>query len=479
MFEKQAFKHPERIAAMDEHGKNISYADLNARANQLARHLIQLEPTEGKLIGIFMTRTVDMLTALLAVLKAGAAYVPVEPSFPEERIRYMLGHSQVATVLTDSRTTDLLDSNIPHKICVDKIEDQLKQESCENPDIQITPESPAYVIYTSGSTGNPKGVEIPHGALSNFLQSMATEPGLNADDSLLAVTTLSFDISMLELFLPLTAGAKVIIASRETALDGTRMLQSIRKHDISILQATPMTWRMLIAAGWTRQDALKVLCGGEPLPPDLAAELLERSDQVWNMYGPTETTIWSTCHHITTAEPPISVGKPIANTSVYVLNEQLNPVPIGVSGALYIGGTGLANGYQHNQELTETVFIKPPTGITESNLIYNTGDIARFDESGNLEILGRSDHQVKISGFRIELGEIEAQLASHPAIKECVVSAKDHPQGNKSLVAFYTQHAPIAFSELRTPSITDAAGIHGAGFSRCSRYPAAHAQRKN
>jgi amino acid adenylation domain-containing protein len=448
--EAWAKKAPDRIAAVGK-GRQISYQQLNAKANQLARHLTTPGPIQGQAIGIYMDRSIEELIAILAVLKAGATYVPIDPMFPEERINYMIEQSRISTILTEQSVSALLKQNGLQITCVNESQPLIEKESASNLDLEIAPDALAYIIHTSGSTGRPKGVKIPHGALSNFLQSMAIEPGMTDQDSLLAVTTLSFDIAMLELLLPLTVGAKVVIASNETAMSGALLLEAIQTHQITILQGTPVTWRMLIDAGWQKQIPLKVLCGGEAMPRDLAEALLERSDEVWNMYGPTETTIWSTCHRLTTAEGPILVGKPIANTTIYVLNDHLRPVPIGVPGHLYIGGKGLAQGYQNNSEETARSYISSPPELGSSSLIYKTGDIAKFHDNGDLEIMGRSDHQVKLRGYRIELGEIETQLSKHPDIKASVVVAMEREPGIKTLVAFYTLNGTIepVISQLR------------------------------
>lgn len=439
IIETQANHSPEQIAALDHKG-SISYRSLNECSNQLAHYLIKQAPLHGKMVGIYMDRSIDQLIALLAVLKTGAAFVPIDPMFPDDRITFMIEHAQLDTIITDKHVHHLIKKEVKHSISVDDLKDVIAQEDTSNIPLEITKNSLAYVIYTSGSTGNPKGVKISHGAWANLLSSMSVEPGLSANDRLMAVTTLSFDIAMLELFLPMTVGARVIISTREESMDGSLLLKTIRKHNVTLLQATPVTWHMLINAGWNKQDALRVLCGGESLPQDLAAQLIERSDDVWNMYGPTETTIWSTCQRITNSEAPILVGKPIANTSAYILDQQLNPVPIGSTGSLYLGGAGLSQGYLHAPELTQSVFIPSPKGINSKGLIYNTGDIARFHENGGLEILGRTDHQIKIRGFRIELDEIETQLSKYKTIKQCIISAITRDSKDKALVAFYILH---------------------------------------
>jgi amino acid adenylation domain-containing protein len=282
----------------------------------------------------------------------------------------------------------------------------------------------AYVIYTSGSTGKPKGVAVEHGALMNLLRSMEREPGLAGEDVLVAVTTLAFDIAGLELLLPLMTGAGLVIASEEQVADGHQLLELLKSGHATVLQATPGTWMMLIDAGWDRELPLKVLCGGEALPRALADRLLERSQQVWNVYGPTETTIWSSATRVTAGTGPMLIGPPIANTQFYLLDQRFHPVPVGVAGELYIGGAGLAGGYWNRPELTAERFLPNPFA---SGRMYKTGDLGRWHVDdvgqGQIELLGRTDFQVKVRGYRIELGEIEAALTHHPAVREAVVVA--------------------------------------------------------
>ena len=304
------------------------------------------------------------------------------------------------------------------------------------------PDNLAYVLYTSGSTGKPKGVEIPHAAIVNFLLSMQRAPGFTAADTILAVTTLSFDIAGLELFLPLVSGGRVVIAGRDDTLDPARLMERMRESACTVMQATPALWRALVAAGWSGSASLKVLCGGEALPPDLARALLPRCGELWNMYGPTETTVWSTIHRVTSADGPVSIGRPIANTQVFVLDANRQPTPLGVAGELYIGGDGLARGYRRRDDLTRERFVQSP--FTPEARLYRTGDLARWLPEGLLEWLGRIDHQVKVRGFRIEPGEIEAAIKRHPAVGEVVVVAREDAGGDKQLVAYCVAQRPPA-----------------------------------
>ena len=281
---------------------------------------------------------------------------------------------------------------------------------------------------------------------------MAQQPGLSEHDVLLAVTTLSFDIALLELFLPIMVGARVVVASREVASDGIGLSKALVQSEATVMQATPATWRLLLETGWEGNPGLKILCGGEALPRELAKQLLERCASLWNMYGPTETTVWSTVHRVEAGDGPVSIGRPIANTQIYLLDENLQPVPVGVVGTLYIGGDGLARGYLNRSELTAEKFIASPFSLEGDVQIYNTGDLARYLPDGRLECLGRIDHQVKVRGFRIELGEIEAALGQHEDVQKNVVIVREDDPGDKRLVAYFIpdQEPARPVSELRT-----------------------------
>ena len=300
----------------------------------------------------------------------------------------------------------------------------------------MVPDPLAYVIFTSGSTGRPKGVQIPHRAVMNFLHSMRREPGLKSEDVLLSVTTLSFDIAGLELFLPLTTGATVVIATKETGSDGRILRREIEECDATVMQGTPSTWRLLLEAGWAGSPKLKILIGGEAVPRELVNQLVPRCSSIWNMYGPTETTIWSTTASLVAGEGPVRIGRPIDNTQVYVVNSRLQAQPVGVPGELLIGGEGLATGYLKRPELTAEKFIVDPFSGKPGDHLYRTGDLARWMADGTLECLGRLDDQVKIRGFRIELAEIETTLDRHEGIKQSVVVARDLNPGHKQLVAY-------------------------------------------
>lgn len=413
-------------------GKSLSYADLDARANRLARYLLQRTGGPGKLVGVCLERSLDTVVALLATHKAGCAYVPLDPSHPEARLRRILAEAGVAAVITDdSGSAALIAPGVP---LIDLLSDgdTIRAESALPLDTAVAAGDLAYVIYTSGSTGVPKGVEITHGSVVNLLASMANEPGLTEDDTFLAVTTVAFDIAGLELFLPLGVGATLTIAPTEETSDGFRLLVMIA--DATAMQATPATWRLLLEGGFVSTPGFVMLCGGEALPRELADRLLAGGGTLWNMYGPTETTIWSSCSRVLPGDAPITVGRPIANTTFYVLDHHDQLVPVGATGQLHIGGAGVARGYFKRPELTAERFIANPFG---AGRIYRTGDSARVLPDGTVQLFGRLDNQVKVRGFRIELGEIEAALERSGGLAAAVVTVREDVPGDQKLVAYY------------------------------------------
>jgi amino acid adenylation domain-containing protein len=445
LIEEQVARTPEAVAvAFGE--ESLTFAELNARANQLARTLVGQGAGPDQVVGLFVERSVNMVAALLAIVKAGAAYLPLDPHLPEERIQYMLEDGGARLVVTERELEKALPSLPGTVISLD--EDGWKSNSREDLAVTVEPEHMAYLIYTSGSTGKPKGVEVLRGALTNFLWSMREWLGLAAEDRWLAVTTISFDIAGLEIWLPLLVGATVVVASRDDASDGNRLCELIQEHDITCLQATPITWRLLLEASWKGKQDLQIICGGEAMPRDLALALPSMVRRLWNLYGPTETTIWSTGYLVRDGNQPILIGRPIANTQCYVLDENRRPVPIGVVGELYIAGDGLARGYHARPELTAERFLPDPFSAQPGARMYRTGDLARYLADGNIECLGRTDHQVKIRGYRIELGEIEAALAQHPAVRQSVVMVREDSPGDKRLVAYLVvESAPADLSE--------------------------------
>ena len=361
MIQEQVKRTPKAIALQYE-DQSLTYKELDKRSNELAKILISQGVKPGTLVGIFANRSLDMMIGLLGVLKAGGAYLPLDPSFPSERLAFMVEDSGASIILTQTSLLNDVPENKAQVICLDALEDFSSTKKKAKP---AKPDDLAYIIYTSGSTGKPKGVQIHHQAVVNFLCSMRDDLKTYADDTLLAVTTLSFDIAVLELLLPLTVGAKVVIASSEVAADGALLADALTKVNATFMQATPASWRLLLEAGWKGKDDLKILCGGEALTNDLAERLLQRGAELWNVYGPTETTIWSTIYQVTSSENQgvsntVPIGRPIANTQIYILDANLQPVPVGVIGDLYIGGDGVSRGYLNCPELTEEKFIANP-----------------------------------------------------------------------------------------------------------------------
>ncbi|HEU5378165.1 MAG TPA: amino acid adenylation domain-containing protein [Ktedonobacteraceae bacterium] len=445
MIEAQAARTPDAIAAALQN-QQITYQALNQQANRLARALQGWGVGPDVLVGVCMERSCEMVLALLAILKAGGAYIPLDPTYPRERIGFILQDTRLSIVLTQTAFQNLLPQTGLRTVCLDMKDITMPDAGIEiKPASNVQPENLAYTIYTSGSTGKPKGVQITHQAVTHFLASMRAQPGLTSQDILLAVTSISFDIAGLELFLPLIVGARLQLASRDVARDGEQLAQQLSWSGASIMQATPTTWRLLLAAGWQNETKMRLLCGGEALPPELARQLKAQDATLWNMYGPTETTIWSTAHKVEVPGTSVPLGRPIAHTQIYLLNARLEPVPVGVVGNLYIGGFGLSRGYLNRPDLTAERFIPDPFSTDSvGKRLYQTGDLARYRADGTLEFLGRNDHQVKIHGFRIELQEIEALLEQHPSVRECAVIAREDILDDKRLVAYIVPQTQIS-----------------------------------
>jgi amino acid adenylation domain-containing protein len=445
---EQAQGTPEAVAIEIEE-QQLTYRELDARANQLAHHLVDLGVGPEVLVGICTTRSLEMVVGLLGILKAGGAYVPIDPAYPADRQEYMLASSDAPVLLTQEDLRGTLPPSTAKVVCLDTDWPAIASRPTDNPLVAADPEQLAYVIYTSGSTGKPKGVQISHRALVNFLTTMRQTPGLLAQDVLVAVTTLSFDIAGLELYLPLTTGARVVIAPSEATEDPRALSALLERAQATVMQATPTTWRMLIDSGWPGRSGMKALCGGEALPVALADRLVGAGLELWNMYGPTETTIWSTCARIETQGETLTIGRPIANTTLYILDQSMEPVPVGIAGELWIGGDGLARGYRGRPDLTDERFVAHPFDQTPEARIYRTGDLARYRSDGTVEFLGRIDHQVKVRGFRIELGEIETVLARHPQVVDAVVVARG--SGAEAELAAYVTAGkdPVPAHELR------------------------------
>jgi amino acid adenylation domain-containing protein len=446
----QAARTPD-APAVSGTGITLTYAALDRRSNQVAQRLRAAGVTQGQRVGVCVDRTPDMVAALWGVWKAGAAYVPMDPLFPAERLDYMARDAAVTAILTDAASRGAVPASTAATVLA--LDDGQTWAGVSEAPLAPTAGGGdvAYVIYTSGSTGWPKGVAVPHRAVVNFLESMAQTPGFGASDVLVAVTTLSFDIAGLELWLPLTVGARVEVATREEASDG-RLLQSrLAQSGATVLQATPATWRLLLDAGWRASAGLRMFCGGEGLPRELADRLVADGAELWNLYGPTETTIWSTAERVSHDGAAITIGRAIGNTQVYVLDRAGQRVPIGVLGELYIGGTGVAHGYHGRPELTADKFVPDAFSGVPGARLYRTGDVARWLPDGRLQCLGRIDHQVKVRGFRIELGEIEAALAAQPGIRQAVVTVHPDTSGEHRLVAYAVGDGtePPVVSDLR------------------------------
>jgi amino acid adenylation domain-containing protein len=455
LFEEQVERTPDAIAIECE-SKQVTYRELNRRANQLAHHLNSLGIGPEKLFGICVERSIEMVVGLLAILKAGGAYVPLDPAYPEERLRIMLEDSQVSAVVTQDHLLDRTHhaglSTQHFDICLDRDLPTIERQSSENPTTQIDSDNLAYVIYTSGSTGQPKGIQIEHRSVVNCLCAFRREVEISQRDAWLAVTTISFDIAALELFLPLITGARAILASNRESGDSAQLMARLKTSQATVMQATPSLWKLLVETGWQSGSGFKILCGGEALSRRLADEFLKHTSSVWNLYGPTESTIWSTMMKVAADDKPVSIGCPIANTQIYILDPHLQPVPIGIPGELCIGGDGLARGYLNRPQLSAEKFIANPFSVNPHFRLYRTGDRAKYLADGSIEFLGRDDNQVKIRGHRIELGEIETILDRHPAVKKSVVVTRDRDSSAETEVIGYivsTQGTAPMVSDLR------------------------------
>ena len=429
LFMEQAAKTPSTVAVVCGRA-SITYEQLDRASSSLAQHLLALG-VAGGLVGVMLDRSVDLPVALLGIMKAGAAYVPLDPAYPAARLAQIVEDAGLVALVTTSGLRERSTGDMP------RIEiDHLPAAPEPRPLPEIPPESRAYVIFTSGSTGRPKGVQIPHRALVNFLWAMRERPGLGADDVLLSVTTISFDIAALEMFLPLIVGARLVVASGTQTTDGRELLALLEREKATVLQATPVTWELLIEAGWRGPQALKMLCGGEALSRRLANQLLRRGGELWNMYGPTETTIWSSAYRVGPGKGPVPIGGIIANTQFYVVDGRDGLVPPGAPGELVIGGDGVAIGYLGRDDLTRARFSPDVFRPGSGGRLYRTGDIVRSRTPGEFEYLGRTDHQVKLRGFRIELGEIEAAILADPEIAEAVATIYRPDAGEPSLAAY-------------------------------------------
>ena len=446
-----AAQNPDRTAITCG-GENISYRELNRKANQLAALLIRKNVKKGDNVGFSIDRGIEMVVLLLAIMKTGAVYIPLDPQFPLNRINYMLDDSKAVVLLVSEKYKGRYKS-AAKELILEEVWKELNNYEGANPAIAVSGDDLIYILYTSGSTGNPKGVQVMHHGLTNLLLSIRQKPGISAQDKLLAVSTISFDIAATELFLPLISGAEVVLASAADAKDGRVLLEIVKREKITMMQATPYTWRIMLEAGWDEKTPINVLCTGEALPQELAEKLLMRASSLWNLYGPTETTIYSTIKQLTHADMRVTIGWPINNTSVYILDKCMKPSAAGIPGELFIGGDGVAKGYLNRAELTAEKFLDDPFAGTPGAKMYRTGDLGKFLANGEIECLGRIDAQVKIRGFRIETGEIEFQLSKEKDIKEGVVIARPDKNGVDKLVAFIVVYPDAESSNNSTAQI--------------------------
>ncbi|MDQ2869302.1 MAG: amino acid adenylation domain-containing protein [Acidobacteriota bacterium] len=447
LFEEQVERTPQADAVVFG-GERLSYLDLNERANRLAAYLKKRGVGPEVLVGLCVERSLEMVVGLLGILKTGGAYLPLDPSYPQQRLAFMLEDSAARVVLTQESLAKSLPSGDFDRVRLDADWSEIARESGEKPQSGVRAENLAYVIYTSGSTGTPKGVAVEHRSVVNLLLSMRDGLSPQEGDVMLAITTLSFDIAGLEVYLPLVTGACVAVAARETVLDGRVLRDQLVQCGATMMQGTPTSWRLLLDAGWQGEGLRVVLCGGEAISRDLADRLLDKNLLVWNLYGPTETTIWSTGHQVKPDTGSVPIGTPLANTQVYILDGQGVPVPVGLPGDLYVAGAGLARGYLNRPELTAEKFVRDPFR-TDKARMYKTGDRGRFLPGGDIQFLGRLDDQVKIRGFRIEIGEVEAAVARHPEVDACVVSARSEESGDKRLVGYVVARGGAQLSVLQ------------------------------
>jgi amino acid adenylation domain-containing protein len=449
LFEAQAARTPHHVAAVFE-DVELTYEELNERANQLGNYLHRCGVGGGTIVGICIERSLDMIVGLIGILKAGGAYIPIDPEYPADRIRYILSDSKISQVVTSERCLQLLPENANVKLVLpDRDQVAISRESKRNLSMKLSGAALAYVIYTSGSTGKPKGVMVEQSSLVNLLRSMTEKLQFTSDARLLSVTTFSFDIFYLELYMPLLKGAKVILASRASAMDGYLLRAMISAHQPSYMQATPATWQLLLDSGWQNHERVVIMSGGEAIKTGLKDALTKLSDQkVWNLFGPTETTIWSIIKALRPDEEVV-IGKPIHNTKVYIVDEHMRLLPKGVKGELCIGGDGVGRGYLNKAELTQEKFVKDPFNDNSGSRLYKTGDLARWLPNGDIEYLDRKDNQVKIRGYRVELGEIENVLQESPWVSKNAVVAKEDASGIKRLIAYIVPQAGYTKEKIR------------------------------
>jgi amino acid adenylation domain-containing protein len=431
LIEAQVRRTPDTVAVRDDRG-SLTYAELDKRANHIAHKLKEMGVGKDDCVGVCMERSTRLPVALLGVWKADAAYVPLDPDYPPARLAFVVDDAKIKVLITEHSLAEVFPQDSFVRLWIDE-ENDVRQDA---PKRQSEPHQLAYVLHTSGSTGKPKGVQVEQLGVVNFLASASRVPGLSASDVLVAVTTLSFDIAALELFLPLCVGSRTVIASREVAMDGPALAKFLHDVGATVLQATPATWRLLCEANFVADENFKAMSTGEALPRELANDLMGRVGSLWNLYGPTETTIWSTCGRIDTTEGPITIGRPVDNTTVYLLDPAGQMVPTGAAGELYIGGAGVGRGYLNRADLTDERFLPDPFSTAPGARMYKTGDLVRWSGDGRLFFERRNDGQVKVRGFRIELAEIEGALDQHPSVRQSAVLVREIISGDVRLVAY-------------------------------------------
>jgi amino acid adenylation domain-containing protein len=435
LFEAQARRTPEAVAVVCGE-RSMSYRELDLASNRLAHELRRRGVEPASRVAVVLDRSPELMVALLAVLKSGSTYIPLDPTYPVERLQYIFESARPAALITQASLRERLAYEAISVIVVDSQSMLIEKQSAEALPLSASPYDPAYVIYTSGSTGRPKGVAIHHRALVNLLFAMRRQPGLTHEDTVVSVTTISFDMAVPDLFLPLIVGARLVLAKEQEMADGAALYALLQRHQASFMQATPVMWQVLLEAGWHGNPPLKMLCGGEAMPRHLAERLLQCGGELWNMYGPTETTVWSSALRVEAGEGPVPIGPPIANTQFYIVDSRQELVPRGVPGELCIGGDGVAHGYFEQPEATREKFIPDKFRKHAGAKMYRTGDMVRMKQHGSMEYLGRTDHQIKLRGFRIELGEIETVLLHHPGIAEAVAMLGQDPSGEGAIWAY-------------------------------------------
>ncbi len=438
LFEEQVAKSPDALAVSDDHHR-MTYKELNCKANRLAHYLVKKGAKEGIFVALYLERGVDLVVAMLAVSKTGATYIPMDPIFPKDRIEIMMEDSKPAILVTQSGLQDDLPQSVATQVLIDDLS-MYATEQEENPDFG-NPEEAAYMLYTSGSTGKPKGVRVKQNSTVNIVFAMGKRMKVTPADVLLSATTITFDVAEMEVYLPLFHGAKLVMASQETATNVDLLKKKMEDSGATLFLATPVTFKMLVMSNWKGKKDMRVLCGGEGLPKELAKEMLKRVADVWNGYAPTETTIYSLARNVTVedtlGEGYVTLGYPLDNNRLYILNPAKVPVPVGIPGELYIGGDGVSNGYLNRPELTNALFLPDPYSEKPGAIMYKTGDLVHYTSKGNVIFMNRVDFQVKIRGFRIELGEIESIITLFGGIKENVVIVRNDHSGEKMLVAYY------------------------------------------